>query len=1115
MNQEQAKKLIKDTFEHAFDKARFIIFIKNLLNSIDESKAFHAHGYVKESFQNIIKTYERIGSYESPDGKKIDIIIVYLQKEFSVNHARVTQRNFAGKYLSDRGEKDAGLFAFVAPNEADWRFSLVKMDYDFKKTPDGKLKVVTEFSPARRWSFLVGENEQSHTAQSQLVKLIVDDEHNPALTQLEEAFNIEKVTNEFFLEYRNLFIRTKEALDEVVEKNPSLKSEFEAKGVNTVDFAKKLLGQIIFLYFLQKKGWFGVGRDDNWGTGSKKFLRELFEKRHSNYNNFFNDILEPLFYEALRIDRSHDDDYYSRFNCKIPFLNGGLFDPIGNYDWVHIDINLPDDLFSNNVLMKVGDTGNGILDIFDRYNFTVREDEPLEKEVAIDPELLGKTYEKFNAIRPDNFEEYKKVLKSGEKGSENKFNKQYGVYYTPREIVHYMCQQSLIHYLETELNGKTVSYERVGKSNLDMFGNKIRKGQLDITIEHKDLPTIPKEEIETFIQLGEQFRENDEIALKKEEQINNGSQNSSSIKTLLPTNIRKNALLIDEKLANITICDPAVGSGAFPVGMMNEIVKARTVLTPYIQDEFRSAYNFKRQCIEKSLYGVDIDSGAVEIAKLRLWLSLIVEEEDFKEIKPLPNLDYKIVCGNSLLGVERNLFNDNLFAELERLKPLYFRETNPKNKDSYKSQIDDLISSLTNGNKDFDFEIYFSEVFHKKGGFDVVIANPPYGANIDNMTKVYAKIYPNTTKAYTDIYKIFIELGIFKVLTADGILCYIIPNTLLLQPRYKDVRQFLLQYKIMEIINLGEEVFEQVVVPTCVIFVQKNKKINAAVKFIDLTDKSKFRGNFNVIDYKIIDQNRYRENSGNIFVSETRYLKSGEVYLDKIMDFKDAGINYQRVKVGLSTKGMSDLSKRLLYEGEKENNEDIEYWKGADIDAYFIAPKTSRFVRIKTISKLKPNERVILNKTYFELTPKIIWRQTAEYPIATIDNRGIWFGRSIQAGRIKLEYDAEIDYKYLLSLLNSRYLRYLYIQNVKESGRVFPQVKLEKLKKLPIREIPLDEQKSLIELVNKILAVTKYDDYPGNPTKQAKVHDYENQIDQLVYKLYNLNDKEIKIIEKN
>jgi hypothetical protein len=204
------------------------------------------------------------------------------------------------------------------------------MDYRFEEGKKGRMRVKEEFTPARRWSFLVGVNENSHTAQSQLVDLVADDERNPVLSQIEEAFNIEKVTKEFFEKYRELFLWTKETLDDVVKKDKRIKDDFETKGVETVDFSKKLLGQIVFLYFLQKKGWFGVKRDADWGTGPKNFLRELFGQKHGAYKNFFNDILEPLFYEALA--RERDDDFYSRFNCKIPFLNGGLFDPINNYD---------------------------------------------------------------------------------------------------------------------------------------------------------------------------------------------------------------------------------------------------------------------------------------------------------------------------------------------------------------------------------------------------------------------------------------------------------------------------------------------------------------------------------------------------------------------------------------------------------------------------------------------------------------------------------------------------------------------------------------------------------------------------------------------------------------
>ena len=412
MDKQQAQEIIRDTFENAFDKNSFTGFIKNLLNGIDDAPFTYQGNYIPDAYKQYIKTLERIGKFSDGENN-IDILVITLQKETSLERARTMQRNFVAWYLNgSRGDvmKDAALAAFVSPGKEDWRFSLVKMDYKFEKTKTGRMKVKEEFTPARRWSFLVGANEKSHTAQSRLFDILANDEQAPTLNEIESRFDIETVTREFFLKYRELFMRTKEELDRIVKKDQKIKADFETKGVDTVNFAKKLLGQIVFLYFLQKKGWFGVGRDDDWGTGSKHFLRELFEKKHGDYKSFFDDVLEHLFYDALRDDRSHNDYYFSQFNCKIPFLNGGLFDPIGNYDWVHTDINLPDKLFSNTKETKEGDTGDGILDIFDRYNFTVKEDEPLEKEVAIDPEMLGKAYEKFNAIRPDNYDEFRRAL---------------------------------------------------------------------------------------------------------------------------------------------------------------------------------------------------------------------------------------------------------------------------------------------------------------------------------------------------------------------------------------------------------------------------------------------------------------------------------------------------------------------------------------------------------------------------------------------------------------------------------------------------------------------------------------------------------------------------------
>ena len=284
----------------------------------------------------------------------------------------------------------------------------------------------------------------------------------------------------------------------------------------------------------------------------------------------------------------------TRFKCRIPFLNGGLFEPLGDYDWQKTDIILPNKLFTNTETTEAGDNGTGILDVFDRYNFTVNEAEPLEKEVAIDPEMLGKVFE--NLIE------------------ENR-RKGLGSFYTPREIVHYMCQESLINYLDTVTLEPTTEHRQIRSASHDLA------------------PTSKPSSISAT-----------NLPLR-------GRGDAKYRRSRCPRASSKHARLIDEKLADITVCDPAVGSGAFPVGMMTEIVRARSALTPYFNDVHdRTPYHFKRHAIQNCLYGVDIDPGAVEIAKLRLWLSLVVDEEDVKQIKPLPNLDYKIVVGNSLMG---------------------------------------------------------------------------------------------------------------------------------------------------------------------------------------------------------------------------------------------------------------------------------------------------------------------------------------------------------------------------------------------------------------------------------------------------------------------------------
>ena len=1079
MDKIQASNLVKNTFEKPFDKTVFISFVKNLLNQIEEAPFTYKGNYIHDSFKEYIASLERIGKYIDGD-HKVDILIVQLKKETSIERARTMQRNYIAKYLngSRGGEmKDAALVAFVSPNTEDWRFSLVKMDYKFEKTTKGKIKVKEEFTPARRWSFLVGTHENSHTAQSRLVPLISDDTHNPTLDELEESFNIEKVTKEFFEKYRELFLRTKEELDKVIKNDSVIKTDFEKKGVNTVDFSKKLLGQIVFLYFLQKKGWFGVQRDSEWGTGSKQFLRELFEKKHGSYNNFFNDILEPLFYEALRIDRSHDDHYYSRFNCKIPFLNGGLFDPMNGYDWVKTDILIPNELFSNSKKTKEGDTGDGILDIFDRYNFTVKEDEPLEKEVAIDPELLGKAYEKFNAIRPDNYAEFKKALKSGKKGDESKFNRQYGVYYTPREIVHYMCQQSLINYLYSELNDGITTYEKLGDDQTDMFGNEGKTGQLDLTIEHNSKPIIPKEDFETLVHFGEHVSEN-------EAHVEKTGKETATYYYKIPDSIRNNAERVDKKLSNIKVCDPAIGSGAFPVGMMGEIVRARNSLTPFIKDKDRSVYHYKRECIENSLYGVDIDPGAVEIAKLRLWLSLVVDEDDIKQIKPLPNLDYKIVCGNSLLGVEKNLFNSDLFKKLEEIKPLYFNETNPTKKQEYKRRIDELISQITSGHSEFDFEVFFSEVFHEKGGFDIIIGNPPYGADFTNHERnIYKTIYQYRDKDINS-FVLFIEKS-SALLANKSVLCFIVPKNIIKTDDYENIRKFSLDnFNIISLLDCGKA-FDDVTGEMISFLFHKPKKPDFLTSCLIYDDTINLSAMILQDEFEKLDKYRF-----NIFLNKSNLSLIKKIKYDShpLVELVDI---YRGIETGKKDNLISDTVPKGRYK---------PIVAGKDVDKY-------RITNIRYI-QYKPELINFKDENMYHV-PKILIRKIAPNIHATYDKEKLYTTQGVYL----LLPKPNVNLYYLLAIINSNLIHWYYELYFNMGSNLTTNVTIENLKNIPIRYANDKIINSLKTIVEKILSITESHDFNNNNHQQSKVNKLKNDIDNLVYSIYGLNIKEINFIE--
>ena len=1059
MNPQQARERVAETFPQPFNGPRFLEFTRNLLNKFDESKAAQWNAtYVKDAFKPHVARFERLGTYTSPDDEKLDVLIVHLTNESKLERARTAIRNFVADHLKTRDEKDAALVAFVSPTERHWRFSYVKMEYAAVETESGKVGVETRLTPARRYSYIVGEGESCHTAQSRFLALLQDTENYPTLAQLAEAFSVEAVTREFFNQYASLFGDLEAALQKLAAKDLVIGQEFKTKNVSAVDFAKKLMGQIVFLYFLQKKGWLGVAKGQDWGTGPHDFLRRLVGQAFSQSPgvNIFNDVLEPLFYDTLATDRGHAA-WCNRFKCRIPFLNGGLFEPLADYDWRKIDILLPNKLFTNTERVeKTGDTGTGILDVFDRYNFTVNEAEPLEKEVAIDPEMLGKVFE--NLIE------------------ENR-RKGLGSFYTPREIVHYMCQESLINYLDTALNSdvRSPGFSRSADTEPPTGGTPNA--------------TVPRADLETFIHLGDQISHYEAVA--------------AEYRIKMPKSVIAHARLMDDKLADITVCDPAVGSGAFPVGMMSEIVRARCALTPYFNDVHdRTPYHFKRHAIQSSLYGVDIDPGAVEIAKLRLWLSLVVDEEDMKQIKPLPNLFYKIVTGNSLLGVEKNLFNQQLFQKLEKLKPLYFDQSDQSKKSDLRRQIEDTIHELTNGKAAFDFEIYFSEVFHRKGGFDVVIGNPPYGAEFSPALIATLRASYESVANSLDSFILFIERAA-GLLKPHGALAYLVPSGWVSTPSSRKLRAlFVRSFKPLVFASLPYDSFATAYVDTMVVMAQRLAK---GCSWADLPEK-RVRLVIFPIRHSIASTKDFE-----------RFQKQGDFSLWK--NPADAGF------LVLASKAEAALIGKLracpkCFDDYVEVMRGIEIYHPTKRDQcrYPKAALTGDIYRYQLIEGPPgyidyPPEIESSKSWRFFGGARILLRQLISRKFrlqAVIVEKPFLTNQSVQSLVVRRQNAPSLHI--LLAILNSRLLSWFFCQvNMVARRDDFPKIIIKQTRELPIPNLDLSAQiktcTELNKLVYRILAAKQRD-------AEADVSALEREIDELVYALYGLTPEEIQIVER-
>jgi hypothetical protein len=799
----------------------------------------------------------------------------------------------------------------------------------------------------------------------------------------------------------------------------------------------------------------------------------------------------------------------------VPFLNGGLFDCLdkpnddGKIEYVDgfsrnakKQASVPDYIFFGEEkevdLNEVYGTKNkryssrGLINLLESYKFTVAENTPIEEEIALDPELLGKVFEN--------------LLASYNPETQTTARKQTGSFYTPREIVNYMVDESLLEYIKQNVRNDSKDFET----------------RLRDVFSYSENPN-PFSEAET--------------------------------KDLI------------EAINNCKILDPACGSGAFPMGILHKMVHILQKLDPEnklwkdlqrkkaieeteaafkigdkeeratrlaeINDVFEnnaSDYGRKLYLIENCIYGIDIQPIAVQIAKLRFFISLVIDQKVNKTkenfgVRSLPNLETKFVAANTLIGLDKPqqtlLRNPDIEVkenELKELRHKYFTANTRKEKialqkqdkklrleiakmlesDGWETKVAKQIVAFDPYDQNqsaswFDPEWMFGLI----EGFNIVIGNPPY---------VQIKQIPDEDKPYYvrrfrfatgrfNLFYFFLEMT-EKLSSKNGISSYIIPDRLLLNTQCVELRNWLLnQQTILEIDSFDESVFDSAVVDSIIIFY---KNIKNAGKYIT----AKANTSVNKIgddDYIQIPINYFTSSPNSQF--DLNYSASKSDLIDKIRkDTVSLGL-ISDTRDGIIQSKIPDV----LFLKKKQNRFCKPLLFGKDINRYTLVYDDNWVnYQPEEMMKIELNRGGgglrLRTKDIFE-REKILTRQTADRIIGTIDLDNYYYSNTLHGTAIT---DNSYDIRFVLALLNSKTLNYYYKATTAEGGKVFAQIKIEILRQFPIKKTK--NQKQFIDLVDKILS-KKTSDSESDTSK------LEKQIDELVYKLYDLTEEEIKIIE--
>ena len=1051
---------LRNKLSAKFDFEQWIGILREMFPKVE------IFSHINQVSHTLVKSGGQVGSIRLDDGRSLAIYTFEVSDKVLINRNRKGLRDIAAQTI-DQSIIHGILAFYYSTNVADYRLTYIAKQSSFNE--NGEL-ITSETAP-KRYTFLLGENEPGRTASDRLYELILKKKKGSVyLADVTEAFSVERLNKDFFAGYKAQYSKFLKLLDDTKQNR---------------DYVKKLLGRLVFLQFLQKKGWMGVpaSRPD-WEGGDKNYLSHLIEHYEGN-NRLLSDILEVLFFNTLNEKREGDiADARLGENIKIPYLNGGLFEK-DNID--KLDIDFPYSYFKE------------LMDFFSMYNFTVDENDPDDSEVGIDPEMLGHIFE--NLLED---------------------NKDKGAFYTPKEIVQYMCRQSVIQYLKTH-------------------------------------------------------EPNEQYAEPIEHLINDGI-----VMPILQTKSVASRLI--QLLKDVKVCDPAIGSGAFPMGILYVLYHTIHHLQSHAEpNKSFDSTQTKLDIIQNNIFGVDIEQGAVDIARLRFWLALVV---DVEKPQSLPNLDYKITCGNSLLNryaiespiesvfVEynkgkngnekmtlskyKNLVNDYTNTSNHQTKA-FFRQTIEMIKKAFKTELSkqekERISNLRGriitletplllgertkqekaelkklkeklvlkekfqaniiNNKlyenAFEWRFEFPQMLDNNGnfvGFDIVIGNPPYNELRDlelDMQRVLkdSMFYESAKGGRLNMYQFFYPLSI-TIAANHGIITLITQNSVLAEDTALENRKLLFsQTDIISIDSFPERddrnlrVFESAKMSVCICILRKNKEPQVSTIFPVNVWHSKYMKEKHVLNISAVEiKEVYPEDlivpiSSNEKFSIIKNLKKKHTY---------------RIT---ASSGEIDMTKyKNIFNTKREG---VRVITGAQVLRYHITDKPSQGEVIYIANHCIPK---FSNKRKSEISqPRIVLQR-----ITGVDSRIRIIAAYLQANVFcanstnYISPDENINIKYLLAILNSTLINFFVKQtstNTNITAKVLNSIPIAVTQDIKIQEL-------ISELVDYVSFLKQNDNLSDIISNETISIFFEKIIDGCVYELYfneYMKELEINIID--